>query len=243
MSSRLNKYISNSGLCSRRRADELIAEGRVKINGAIAIQGARVEENDIVLIDDKEIQKQERNVYLLLHKPIHVLSTVNDPEGRETVLDILPEKYKNFRLYPVGRLDYFSEGLIFLTNDGEIAHKLMHPKHNLARIYRVRVRKETNVPIERLLNDMQKGMTLQDGTKLAPVFSEIFSRKENKGEFDIEFTLYQGVNRQVRRMCEEKSLTILRLMRISHGPLYLNGLANGEVRELNEDEIKELYRI
>ncbi len=243
MGSRLNKYISNSGLCSRRAADELIAEGRVKINGIVAIQGAKVEEDDIILIDDKEIEKKEENIYLLLHKPLYVLSTVSDPEGRDTVLDILPEKYKNFRLYPVGRLDFFSEGLIFLTNDGEVAHKLMHPRHNLSRIYRVRVRKETNLPIEKLLNDMQNGMILQDGTELAPVYSKIFNKNENKGEFDIEFTLYQGVNRQIRRMCEEKNLVILRLMRIAHGPLYLDGLKNGQVRELSQEEVKELYRI
>ncbi len=243
MSSRLNKYISNSGLCSRRAADELIAEGKVTINGEIAIQGARVEENDIVCIDGKEIRQPEDLKYLILHKPIHVLSTVSDPEGRETVLDIIPEKFKNFRLYPVGRLDYFSEGLIFLTNDGEIAHKLMHPKHNLERIYRVRVRKETNFPIEKILSEMKAGMILSDGTALAPVYSKIFNKNEKRGEFDIEFTLFQGVNRQIRRMCEEKNLVILRLMRVAHGPLYLDNVELGQVRELSEIEIEELKKI
>ncbi len=239
---RLNKYIANSGYCSRRAADELITQNRVKINDKRASQGMQVGENDIVYIDNKPISKEEvKLIYLVLHKPIQVVSTVKDPEGRTTVLDLLPTKYKNSRLYPVGRLDYFSEGLIFLTNDGELAHKFMHPKHNLARVYRVRVRKENSADIHSILNYMKKGMTLEDGTKLTPVHSEIFNERKGKNvEYDIEFTLYQGVNRQIRRMCQETGLTILRLMRISHGSLELGNLNKGECRELSTDEAKKI---
>lgn len=239
MGIRLNKYIADAGICSRRAADSLIDQGRVRINNHLAQQGVQVEAGDIVSIDNKEIKKTStKAVSLLLHKPVQVVSTVKDPEGRTTVLDLLPKKYKELRLYPVGRLDYFSEGLILLTNDGDLAHILMHPSHELARVYRVRVRKETDKSIESLLSVMKKGMTLEDGTKLAPVFTEIMG--ERKNEYDIEFTLYQGVNRQIRRMCQELELTILRLMRIAHGSLYLAPLQSGEVRELTEKEVATL---
>ncbi len=242
MGVRLNKFIANSGLCSRRDADELIAQKRIKINGIIAIPGAQVEEKDIVSLDDKPLQNQEiKKIYLILHKPIQVVSTSSDPEGRTTVLDLLPKKYSNFRLYPVGRLDYFSEGLIFLTNDGEVAHTLMHPRHQLPRVYRVRVRKDNPKDIETLLQYMEDGLTLSDGTRLAPVTTEIFNeRNTTPKEYDLELTLYQGVNRQIRRMCEELNLVVLRLMRVSHGPLHLQNLQKGECRELNATELNRI---
>ncbi len=244
MGIRLNKYIADSGLCSRRKADELIEQQRVRINDTLAKQGMQVESNDIVYIDDKKISGEEvESICVLLHKPIQVVSTAKDPEGRTTVLDLVADEYSDYRLYPVGRLDYFSEGLILLTNDGEIAHSFMHPSFDLERVYRVRVRKDVRENIDMILNIMHKGMTLEDGTKLAPIQTKIFNERTQKGyapEYDIEFVLHQGVNRQIRRMCAELGLTVLRLMRISHGPLKLGNLAKGEFRQLTEEEIIEL---
>ncbi len=242
METRLNKFIANAGICSRRDADELIMQGRVKINGVLATQGMKVLENDTVTVDDKIVGDELiKKIYLVLHKPIQVLSTVSDPEGRTTVLDILPKKYHNFRLYPVGRLDFFSEGLVFLTNDGELTHTLMHPRHNLARVYRVRVRKNNPKNIDTLLQYMEDGMTLADGTELAPIRTEIFSeRNTTPVEYDLELTLFQGINRQIRRMCEDLDLTVLRLMRISHGPLHLGDLQKGECRELTPNELNRM---
>ncbi len=243
MGIRLNKFIADSGLCSRRAADELINAQRVRVNKQIARQGFSVEPTDIVEVDNKVISQSQETVCLLLHKPVQVVSTVKDPEGRKTVLDLLPSRYRNLRLYPVGRLDYFSEGLIILTNDGELANKLMHPKHDLARVYRVRVRNDENRDINHIFTLMSKGMTLEDGTKLAPVKTEIFAERRGRVmEYDVEFTLYQGVNRQIRRMCHESGLTILRLMRISHGPLDLGNIPPNGVYELSEKELAQLKK-
>ncbi len=243
MGTRLNKYIADSGLCSRRAADDLIDSKRVKVNNIVAMQGLSVEPGDIVLVDNKPIAKKQETVCLLVHKPVQVVSTVSDPEGRITVLDLLPARYKKFRLYPVGRLDYFSEGLIILTNDGDLANKLMHPKHDHERIYRVRVRNEENRDINRILNVMQQGMTLEDGTRLAPVETKVFpQRKGYEDEYDIEFVLHQGINRQIRRMCSEMDLTILRLMRISHGPFTLGNIPPSGIYELTAGELNKLKK-
>ncbi len=246
MGIRLNKYIADSGICSRRKADELIEQKRVRINDDIAEQGMQVEENDIVYVDDKKISSEEKDtICVLLHKPIQVVSTANDPEGRTTVLDLIAEEYSDYRLYPVGRLDYFSEGLILLTNDGEIAHTFMHPSFDLERVYRVRLRKDVRDDIHSLLAIMHKGMTLEDGTQLAPIKTKLFNERTQRNrasEYDLEFTLHQGVNRQIRRMCSELGLTVLRLMRVSHGPLKLDNLAKGEFRQLTDDEVVELKK-
>ncbi len=244
MGIRLNKYIADSGLCSRRAADELIETKRVKINNVLARQGMSVEANDIVSVDNKVISNKQETVCLIVHKPVQVVSTVSDPEGRMTVLDLLPAKYKKFRLYPVGRLDYFSEGLILLTNDGDLANKLMHPKHDHERIYRVRVRNDEQKDINRILSIMNKGMKLEDGTLLAPVETKVFpQRKGYEDEYDIEFTLHQGINRQIRRMCNEMGLTILRLMRISHGPFQLGNIPPRGVYELSANELDKLKKM
>ncbi len=247
MGIRLNKYIADSGLCSRRKADELIEQNRVRINDQIAKQGMQVEAEDEVFVDDKKVvKKNQESICVLLHKPIQVVSTAKDPEGRTTVLDLVADEYSDYRLYPVGRLDYFSEGLILLTNDGEIANSFMHPRYDLERVYRVRLRKEVREDIHRLLDVMHRGMTLEDGTKLAPIKTKVFNERKQEGrqsEYDIEFVLHQGVNRQIRRMCNELGLTVLRLMRISHGPLELNDLEKGEFRQLTGDEIAELKKL
>ncbi|MEG2140903.1 MAG: pseudouridine synthase, partial [Bilophila sp.] len=166
---RINKALADAGVCSRRRADELVAAGVVRVNGeVVASAGMQVRPG----IDTIEVQGKAlaapcaEPCYLLLHKPIQVVSTAYDPEGRTTVLDLVPEAWQNRRLYPAGRLDFFSEGLVLLTDDGELTHRLVHPSHHLPRVYQVLVRGTVS---EQTLDIMRKGMTLEEGETLAPV--------------------------------------------------------------------------
>ena len=218
---RLNKAIAQSGMCSRRKADEPIAQG--------------VLPSDQVTIDGQPLGASEELVYLMLNKPVQVVSTASDPEGRQTVLDFVPPRYRNLRLYPVGRLDFFSEGLILLTNDGPLAHRLMHPSHNQSKTYEVLVR---GVAPESALETMRRGMVLAEGDRTAPVGS--VAGATPRGNTVLTFTLRQGLNRQIRRMCRDVGLTILKLRRIAEGPLVLGQLGSGEVRELTASEIARL---
>lgn len=238
---RLNKAIAYSGLCSRRKADELIQSGAVRVNDALVTEpGTRINAaSDRVSVNGKELtlrRETSRNVhtYVLLHKPVQVVCTASDPQGRETVLDILPQAYKNKRLYPVGRLDYFSEGLLLLTDDGELTNRLTHPRYHLPKRYEVRLRER---PSRDTLDIMRRGMTLAEGEKLAPVDAYV----EASAPDILHMTLRQGLNRQIRRMCRDLGLTILSLRRVSLGPLRLGGLPKGKCRDLREEEITALY--
>lgn len=243
---RLNKALADVGICSRRKADELIFAGFVAVNGVKAESPAmRVDpEQDEVICQGKKVvfSPQKKTCVLMLHKPISVVSTVKDPEGRKTVIDFLPQAYKGRRIYPVGRLDFFSEGLLLLTDDGELANRLMHPRWHLPRIYHVKVRLPHNgYNLQKTLEIMQKGMTLKEGEELAPVKVEMLTKQKNL-ELWLAFTLSQGINRQIRRMCRDTGLTILTLRRVQQGPLLLGDLPKGQVRELTEEEIRLLRR-
>lgn len=235
---RLNRAIAQSGLCSRRKADELIFSGKVKVNGMIQINPAlQVGPEDRLEVAGKIIERSPALVYLMLNKPVHTVCTASDPQGRQTVLDIIDPRYKNARLYPVGRLDYFSEGLLLLTNDGELANRLMHPRHHLVKIYEVTVRG----PVARKqLACMREGMELEDGRKLLPVGAT--SASLANGNTRLRLELRQGVNRQIRRMCALLGLTILRLRRVAEGPLQLGALAAGQARQLTAEEVASLYQ-
>lgn len=238
---RLNKAIAHSGLCSRRKADELILAGEVRVNGLLVKEpGTRVDlALDVVTVGGKALSLRDeakaRRSYVLMHKPVQVVSTASDPQGRETVLDLLPSAYAGKRLYPVGRLDYFSEGLLLLTDDGELANRMTHPRHHLPKEYEVLLRER---PDECMLAAMRRGMVLAEGEKLAPVEA----RLDNKNPKLLRLTLRQGVNRQIRRMCRDLGLTILRLRRVSAGPLSLGELPKGQCRDLEEHEIAALYK-
>ncbi|MDL2316116.1 rRNA pseudouridine synthase [Desulfovibrio sp. OttesenSCG-928-A18] len=238
---RINKALADAGLCSRRKADELVASGRVSVNGAIVREaGLRVHpDRDLISVDGRVLAgpaagSARQLVCLMLHKPVEVLSTARDPEGRRTVLDFVPAVLRASRLYPVGRLDYFSEGLLLLTNDGELTNRLTHPRYHLPRHYEVRVREQ---PSPSMFSAMRQGMTLREGEKLAPV--EV---RAGVSPGILLMTLHQGVNRQIRRMCRDLGLTILSLKRTGLGPLTLGDLAKGESRPLRKDEILALRR-
>lgn len=266
---RINKALADAGVCSRRRADELVAAGVVCVNGSVVTSaGMQVRPGiDTISVQGKELTPSHPNpCYLLLHKPIRVVSTAYDPEGRTTVLDLVPEEWRNRRLYPAGRLDFFSEGLVLLTDDGELTHRLVHPSHHLPRVYHVLVRGA--VPAL-ALEAMRNGMTLEEGERLAPVGVRILpgSLHDLSGQREaapsvspsaspsappaapsgqsgtlLELTLHQGLNRQIRRMCRDLNLTILRLIRIAQGPLQMGVLASGEVRSLSPLEISALRK-
>lgn len=244
---RINKALADAGICSRRKADELIAVGVVRVNGEpVHSPGIRVHpERDVIEVDGKRLRPAPQTFcYLLLHKPVQVLSTVRDPEGRPTVLDFIPPNWKSRRLYPVGRLDFFSEGLLLLTDDGHFANGLTHPRHHLSKVYQVLVRE---VVSSNALDTMRAGMTLQEGEQLAPLEVRKLSSSKylsgtGKNTTLLEMTLHQGINRQIRRMCRDLNLTILRLIRVAEGPLSLGEIQPGAVRPLTTAEVSALKK-
>ena len=233
---RLNKAIAAAGLCSRRKADELILAGQVRINGTLEENPARrVLPGDRIAVNDRELAAAQEYYYLLLHKPVQTVCTVNDPEGRPTVMAYLPPEVRHLRLYPVGRLDYFSEGLLLLTNDGELAQRLTHPRHHQPKTYEVLIR--GSVP-ETALAVMRRGMRLDEGQALLPV--DVEAKTAENGNTLLRMVLRQGVNRQIRRMCRDLGLTILRLRRVAQGPLALGSLRPGAARALAPGEVAGL---
>lgn len=237
---RLNKYIAQCGVTSRRGADELVFSGKVTVNGKpVDSPGMQVDpQNDSVAVDGKALNAPAPdNMTLMLHKPVQTVTTVKDPQGRTTILDLLPKEIKRRRPFPVGRLDFFSEGLLLITTDGDLCHRLTHPKYHLPKVYTVTVRGNVS---EKAIQTMQAGMTLKEGDKLAPV--KIVVHKPVAGTQTLEMTLIQGINRQIRRMCDEFGLTILRLKRIKQGPISLGKLKPGQWRELTVNELKALRK-
>ncbi len=239
---RINKALADAGVCSRRKAEELISDGKVVVNGNVVTElGFKVKAQDIICVNGKEIERGFARCYLLLHKPVQTMCTAYDPEGRTTIFDKLPEKWRNKRLFSVGRLDYFSEGLLILTDDGDFAQKLAHPSHHQAKVYRVLVREEVSPT---MLKTMQSGMTLKEGEKLAPVEVRIVRTPNADASTTLlEMTLHQGINRQIRRMCRDLGLTIFKLIRIAQGSILLGDLEVGSVRELSKSEIKALTKM
>jgi len=243
---RLNKALADAGICSRRRADELIFSGKVKINGTVVMNPAeRVDvQTDSIECAGKKVSfsVNRKPCWLLLHKPIMVVSTAYDPEGRSTVMDFIPEEFRDRRLYPVGRLDFFSEGLLLLTDDGTLAHRLIHPRWEMPRVYHVLVRAEDGLDIRYCLEEMYYGMVLSEGDELAPVDVEILEKKAHREytNYLLEITLIQGLNRQIRRMCRDLDLVILKLKRVQQGPIGLGDLPSGQVRELDDFETNAL---
>lgn len=236
---RLNKYLAEAGLASRRGADALIQSGRVRVNGLVQREpGIRIiPGQDTVLFDGFPVSsgRDAGPVYVMLHKPVHTVTTASDPQGRKTVLDLLPDELRAKRLFPVGRLDYMSEGLLLLTNDGEVTLRLTHPSYEHPKKYEVLVREA--VP-EKSLGVMRQGMRLREGERLAPV--QVEATLDTGGATLLRMTLRQGVNRQIRRMCRDLGLTILRLRRVELGPLRLGGLASGKWRALTDSETTNL---
>ncbi|MBN6888372.1 23S rRNA pseudouridine2605 synthase [Cytobacillus horneckiae] len=231
---RLQKVIAHAGIASRRKAEELIAEGRVKVNGKIVKeQGVKVSPSDKVEVDGIPVER-EQPVYFLLYKPRGVLSAVSDDKGRQVVTDYFSEVEQ--RVYPVGRLDYDTSGLLILTNDGEFANLLMHPRNEVEKVY---VAKVKGIPTKESLRTLQRGVKLEDG-KTAPARAKVISADKKKQTAIIELVIHEGRNRQVRRMMEAIGHSVLKLKRERYGFLTLKGLSAGEGRELSAHEVKQL---
>lgn len=229
----LNKYLSNSGVTSRRKAVELIRQGRVMVNGKVVREpGTRIDPaKDEVVFDGKKVGGQLTFIYLMLNKPKGVISTVADEHGRKTVVELVQTRE---RLYPVGRLDEDSSGLIILTNDGELANLLTHPRYHAAKTYEVLV---SGVVQPRQIQGLQKGVLLKDGLT-APAEVDII-RQTPKGTL-LEVTLHEGRNRQIRRMMGAVNLNVLALKRIAIGQLKLGDLLSGQSRSLTKEEVRLL---
>ncbi len=230
---RLAKYLAHAGVASRRAAEQLIAAGRVSVHEEVVRDPARdVDDSSRVAVDGRPLAGPEPRVVYALHKPVGVLSTAHDSRGRPTVVDLLPQEER--RLYPVGRLDADSSGLILLTNDGELAHRLTHPSFEVPKAYRARVARG---PVgEAALRTLREGVKLDDGLT-AP------ARARRVSPDLLELIIHEGRNRQVRRMCEAVGHPVLSLERVRFGPLRLAGLAPGAHRRLSLAEVHQLHTL
>jgi pseudouridine synthase len=230
---RLQKFLAAAGIASRREAERLIQGGRVAVNGAIVVTlGTRIDPGkDVVRVDGSRVRAAERRVYYLLHKPKGYITSARDPEGRPTVLDLL--RGVTERVYPVGRLDWQSEGLLILTNDGDLAYRLTHPSNHVAKVYRVKVKGQ--VP-GAALQSVRRGLFL-DGRRSLPALARRISAQANSW---LEITLFEGQRNQIRRSFERLGHPVLKLKRIAIGPLTDRDLKPGEFRPLSAREVRRL---
>ena len=237
MTERLQKIMSEFGVASRRKCEEMITAGKVRVNGClITEQGCKVDkEKDIIEVDGKILKGSDDKLYILLNKPVGYITSVKDQFGRPTVLDLL--KGISTRVFPIGRLDYDTEGLIILTNDGSLTYRITHPKHKIDKIYRALVRGEVN---QKDVVSISRGIEIEDYVT-APGKLEIV--KYSKGNSIIDITIHEGKNRQVRKMCLAMGHDVLRLKRIRIEKIGLGSLKAGEWRYLTDSEIKYLNEL
>ena len=234
---RLQKVLAQAGVASRRAAEEMIRQGRVMVNGRVVEElGCRVDAlRDEILVDRALVSSAQEKVYLLFYKPKHCVTTASDPQRRKTVLDLIPDL--GARVFPVGRLDYDSEGLLLLTNDGFLANRLQHPRYGVPKTYEVKVKGH---PDDRTLNRLRSGIVLEEGKTAAAEVTVL--RVLPKASW-LRIVLHQGWNRQIRRMGEAVAHPVLKITRVAYGPLELGTLRPGAFRPLNPDEVRRLYRM
>ncbi len=231
MTERLQKILSARGICSRRKAEEMIGAGRVSVNGSVASLGDSADpEADEILLDGKALPTRSDHVYILLNKPRGYVTTLSDEKGRPNAAQLVADC--GVRVYPVGRLDMDSEGLLLFTNDGEFANNLMHPKHEVNKTYYVTVRGFTESGLEKL----KQPVTL-DGYTIRKPKVTLLRRYGESDKAELEVTIHEGRNRQVRRMCDLAGMTVTRLVRISEGSLKLGNLPKGKWRYLTAEEV------
>ncbi len=235
MEERLQKVLANAGVASRRKCEELITAGKVTVNSEVVTElGVKADPTvDLIAVSGRAIKKESK-IYIMFNKPKGVITSVSDPQGRSVVTDYLKEIKE--RLYPVGRLDYDSEGLLLMTNDGDLAHKLTHPSHHVKKTYHATVER---VPHGNALEKLQKGIKLEDGMT-APAEVEYHDIDPEKKFATISITIHEGRNRQVRRMFDAINHPVTRLKRISFGGLVLGNLQRGKNRRLTAEEINKL---
>ena len=227
---RLNKYIAHSGVCSRRKAAELVKAGKIKVNGKVERNPAiEIKESDKVSYNGKILKPEAKKIYLLLNKPKNVVTTLSDEKGRRTVMDVIRNKVKE-RIYPVGRLDRATTGLLLLTNDGDLAKKLSHPSHKVKKYYHVVLDKEVS---ESDMNKIRQGLELEDGTAMVDAAAYI----KDKGKTEVGLEVHIGKNRIVRRIFEHLGYKVIKLDRTYYAGLTKKDLPRGWSRHLTEQEV------
>jgi 23S rRNA pseudouridine2605 synthase len=239
---RLQKIIAHAGFASRREAEVMIREGRVTVNGRVVTElGTKANaDRDHIKVDGKLITQAEPHRYILLYKPKEVMTTVQDPQGRRTVIDLI--RGVRERIYPVGRLDFHSEGLILITNDGDLAFKVSHPRHGSVKTYHVKVR---GIPEDRLIDKLQRGITL-DGKRTLPceiARLRTTGRRDDEGNSWFEVKLREGRTQQIRKMFQAVGHPVAKLKRVAIGPISDPKLTAGEWRELSKQEVKLLSTV
>lgn len=233
---RIQKAMADMGMCSRRRAEQIILEGRVKLNGRPVKLGDKMDVNeDVLSIDGQTVRKPRKKEfkYYMLHKPRGYITTARDDRGRKTVMELISDIPQ--RVYPVGRLDKDSEGMLLFTNDGALANRLTHPSHHVSKMYRVTVHPKAS---EEQVIALTDGVYLDDGSKTLPAIIRVVSEDDDRTV--MEMTIREGKNRQIRRMCEAVGLQVARLSRKSVGPVKLGMLPPGQYRELKPAEVLAL---
>ena len=232
---RINKYLAECGVASRRRSDDLVKDGCVTVNGKVATVGSEVNDGDAIAVNGVLIKKPQKKVVYLLNKPKGYVTTVKDDKDRPTVMKLLPET--DYRLFPVGRLDYDTEGMLLLTNDGELAFRLTHPKNEIPKTYLVKVEGRVS---EEVLAKLRQGVEI-DGVKTQK--ANVKPVESDKNHTKLHVTITEGKNRQVRKMFEAVGKEVVFLKRIKIGDLTLRGMDRGACRKLSEEEVEYLRNL
>jgi len=232
---RINRFIASTGAISRRKADELISHGRVKINNSTASLGDTIDpDRDAVTLDGRTVS-QQNTLLVAMYKPRYVLTTMNDPLGRPCIRDLIPRELQG--VFPVGRLDFDAEGLIILTNDGDLSHSLHHPSYHVPKVYLVKV---TPRATPEAIREMELGITL-DGRKTLP--AKVVEERTLAGSSLLKITLVQGLKNQIKRMGAAVGLKVESIKRISVGPIGIEGMSAGQIRYLSQPEEASLHKI
>lgn len=234
---RLQKYLAMCGVASRRKSEKMILQGRVKVNGKVIDKlGYKINPDiDVILVDNKQVIKKENYIYIALNKPEGYITTVKDQYNRPTVIDLV--RNINERIYPIGRLDYDTSGLLLLTNDGDLTYKLTHPKHEINKVYIAKIK---GIPTEKELNEFRNGLKIDNYITSKAKIKII--KKYNDSSI-VEITIHEGKNRQIRKMCRKINHPVIKLKRIAIGKIKLGDLKKGSWRYLSKEEIEYLKKL